>query len=102
MTFSNEIIPLPLAGAIELHGYDFYPNLQTISFMTSYTNTNPVTFPATALKLISGYQASYRIDIRTFASIASKSAYSQAKENEETQGLRGYFNIDLEKFFNIN
>jgi len=104
MTAPNEILPLPFTGGAEIHGYDFYPNPQTIYFATSYTNTDPATFPATALKMFSdGYQASYRIDIKTFASAASQSAFLQAKEKAETQGgIREYFNIDLGKVFSIN
>ncbi|OGS20898.1 MAG: hypothetical protein A2252_00685 [Elusimicrobia bacterium RIFOXYA2_FULL_39_19] len=75
--YPQEIIPLPLSGAYELHLYEFYPNLQTIALMSSYTNTNPATSPATALKLSNGTQMSYRIYVKTFSTTSALQAYQR-------------------------
>lgn len=81
-TFGGEIIPLPITGTIEVHMYEFYPTVATIVLASWYTDTVPVTLPATALKSSNGLQASYRIDIKTFSSAPAKSAYLQARANK--------------------
>lgn len=81
--YGNEVIPLPVTGAVEIHLYEFYPTVATIVLATSYTDTNPVTLPAQALKWNDGYQCSYRIDVKTFSSAAAATMHLQAKEFDQ-------------------
>jgi len=80
-TFGTELMRLPFSTAAEAHLYSI--DGTKVSFATVYTTGSQ---PTTALRLVEGTQAGYRIEIKTFASAPAKASYIRAQQRAQNKG----------------